>query len=91
MSDCAGSVGRPVEVLLWVVGCNTHYLRWIVEPADGISSSCHEVEIDDCPDFVHHWYDHFYCDRPCFAGKAGSPGVAPISVTVEGARTESHS
>jgi hypothetical protein len=24
-----------------------------------------EVEIEDCPDLIHHWYDHFYCERPC--------------------------
>jgi hypothetical protein len=23
------------------------------------------VEVEDCPDLIHHWYDHFYCDRPC--------------------------
>ncbi|MBI3077042.1 MAG: hypothetical protein HYY85_08685 [Deltaproteobacteria bacterium] len=27
--------------------------------------SCHEVEVEDCPDLIHHWYDHFYCERPC--------------------------
>jgi hypothetical protein len=21
--------------------------------------------VDDCPDNIHHWYDHFYCDRGC--------------------------
>jgi hypothetical protein len=24
-----------------------------------------EVEIFDEPDYVHHWYDHFYCEHPC--------------------------
>lgn len=57
--------GEQKEYLLWVRGCNAHFVRWIVEPASGVSSSCHEVDIDDCPDMVHHWYDHFYCDRPC--------------------------
>ena len=23
------------------------------------------VEVEDCPDLIHHWYDHFYCQRPC--------------------------
>jgi hypothetical protein len=57
--------GQKNEYLLWVRGCNAHYLRWVVEAAGGVASSCHEIEIDDCPDLVHHWYDHFYCDRPC--------------------------
>jgi hypothetical protein len=21
--------------------------------------------VDDCPDYQHHWYDHFYCHRHC--------------------------
>jgi len=58
--------GEKTERLLWVRGCNAHYLRWTVEPADGVASSCHEIQVDDCPDPIHHWYDHFYCDRPCF-------------------------
>lgn len=58
--------GSRYEVLLWVHGCNAHYLRWILEVSDAGRSSCHEVEIEDCPDYVHHWYDHFYCARPCF-------------------------
>ena len=24
-----------------------------------------DVDVEDCPDLVHHWYDHFYCPRPC--------------------------
>jgi hypothetical protein len=28
-------------------------------------ASCPEVEVDDCPDNIHHWYDHFYCERGC--------------------------
>lgn len=23
------------------------------------------VAVEDRPDYVHHWYDHFYCERPC--------------------------
>ena len=26
---------------------------------------CHEVRVSDGPDHVHHWHDHFYCNRPC--------------------------
>jgi len=58
--------GHRIETLLWVRGCNAHYVRWTVEIRDNASSSCcHEVAVDDCADYVHHWYDHFYCNRPC--------------------------
>jgi hypothetical protein len=23
------------------------------------------MAVEDRPDYVHHWYDHFYCERPC--------------------------
>jgi hypothetical protein len=62
--------GHRVETLLWVRGCNAYYLRWIVEVRDNASGSCgHEIVVDDCADYVHHWYDHFYCNRPCSQSK----------------------
>lgn len=66
--------GQLYELLVWVVGCNKHYARWDVLVADGVSGSCAEVEVEDCPDYVHHWYDHFYCVRPCFAGARKEEG-----------------
>lgn len=57
--------GQEGEVLLWVHGCQNHYLRWTVKVASRGASCCHEVGVEDCPDLVHHWYDHFYCERPC--------------------------
>lgn len=51
--------------VVWVRGCSTHYLRWTVEVAGENASCSTDVEVEDCPDLVHHWYDHFYCDRPC--------------------------
>lgn len=59
------TAGYEYEVLLWVHGCRDHYLRWIVKVATRGASCCHEVEVEDCPDPIHHWYDHFYCERPC--------------------------
>ena len=61
--------GEGKEALLWVHGCHDHYLRWTVKTARRACDSCHEIEVDDCPDYVHHWYDHFYCDHPCPATK----------------------
>lgn len=57
--------GQEYEVLVWVRGCQNHYLRWTVKVTSRGASCCHEIEVEDCPDLVHHWYDHFYCDRPC--------------------------
>jgi hypothetical protein len=58
--DCA-----TYELILWVRGCREHFLRWRVHHGRRGSDSCHEVEVQDCPDWRHHWYDHFYCPRPC--------------------------
>jgi hypothetical protein len=58
--------GQRFDGLVWVRGCRDHYLRWTVRVNAFGMDSRHEVEVEDCPDYVHHWYDHFYCARPCF-------------------------
>jgi hypothetical protein len=60
----ASSSSDEREALVWVHGCHSHFLRWTVG-AGGSSDSCHELDVEDCPDYIHHWYDHFYCDHPC--------------------------
>lgn len=57
------------EALIWVRGCRNHYLRWRVDSVAKGLGCRHEVRVDDSPDYVLHWYDHFYVARPC-------PGVA---------------
>ncbi|MGN6193265.1 MAG: hypothetical protein ACTHM4_14145 [Rhodanobacteraceae bacterium] len=57
--------GDKVDTLLWVRGCKEYYLRWTVSVGTIGIDSCHEIEVCDCPDYLHHWYDHFYCARPC--------------------------
>ena len=64
-TDIAEAVGTEHEVLVWIRGCVDHVVRWTVKSSRRGSDCCHELEIDDCPDYVHHWYDHFYCPRPC--------------------------
>lgn len=59
-------IGQDHDLLVRVAGCNEYYARWTVTIAEDCSGSCHHAHIDDCPDYVHHWYDHFYCARPCF-------------------------
>jgi hypothetical protein len=60
--------------LLWVGGCQLHWLRWTVDVRARGGHACHELAIDDCPDLRHHWYDHFYCQRPCPHGQQRVPG-----------------
>src|SRR5262249_9207317 len=62
----AGAEGEGDGTVVWVRGCYMHSLRWTVDvTCKGGASCCTDVEVSDCPDFVHHWYDHFYCERPC--------------------------
>lgn len=58
------AINKVFEVLLWVRGSRQHFLRWNVTVSKSGADCCHEVKVEDCPDFVHHWYDHFYCVRP---------------------------
>lgn len=55
----------PRELLLRVHGCLEHVMRWTVREGRWGCDSCHEIDVEDAPDYVHHWYDHFYCTRPC--------------------------
>ncbi len=61
------------EALIWVVGCNSHFLRWTLDVGKSERACCHHVEVFDQPDYQHHWYDHFYCVRPCY-GRSGRGG-----------------
>jgi hypothetical protein len=61
--------GGRMDILLWVRGCKVHYVRWTIKVASRAGTCCHEVDIEDCPDYIHHWYDHFYCERPCLADR----------------------
>jgi hypothetical protein len=61
----ASQTSEPQHAQLWVHGCRDHVLRWTVEVSERGCSCSHEIEIEDCPDLVHHWYDHFYCERTC--------------------------
>jgi hypothetical protein len=57
--------GQREKAVVWVRGCYVHYLRWTVDVTCKNASCCSDVDVADCPDLVHHWYDHFYCPRPC--------------------------
>ncbi|HTR62974.1 MAG TPA: hypothetical protein VMH37_14785 [Candidatus Binataceae bacterium] len=53
------------DLMVWIRGCRTFYLCWDVRVASRGAECCHEIEIEDCADTIHHWYDHFYCQHPC--------------------------
>jgi hypothetical protein len=57
--------GTELESIVWIHGCLEHAVRWTVKVTGRGGDACHELDIEDCPDYVHHWYDHFYCARPC--------------------------
>lgn len=66
------------DLLLWVRGCRNHYLRWTLDEVAQGQPCCHEVTVNDEPDYVQHWYDHFYVARPCF-GELVAPGIRPMA------------
>jgi hypothetical protein len=72
--------GARFENLIWIRGCKTHFVRWTVVVGRTGIDSCHELRVNDCPDYLHHWYDHFYCTRGC-----PSPGRTQPTGTGAGA------
>jgi hypothetical protein len=48
-----------------VRGCNDHFVKVIVRVEECAGRTCRDVHVKDCADNIHHWYDHFYCPRPC--------------------------
>jgi hypothetical protein len=62
-------LGEERDLVLWFRGCREHFLRWTVIVGSRGADSCHEIEVNDGPDLIHHWYDHFYCNRSCLDGK----------------------
>jgi hypothetical protein len=57
--------GTTRKLIVWVDGCQRHYLRWTVVSTCQGQDCCAEVGVEDGPDLIHHWYDHFYCQRDC--------------------------
>ena len=61
------------EGVIWVSVCSDHYLRWSIDVAEEeCGCCCYEVTVDDTPDYESHWYDHFYCLKPCMSRIAAS-------------------
>jgi hypothetical protein len=60
----AAAFGEEHQMQVWVNGCRQHMLEWEVK-VGRCSQNCEGVRVMDCPDTIHHWYDHFYCQHPC--------------------------
>ncbi|HTW27766.1 MAG TPA: hypothetical protein VME92_11600 [Acetobacteraceae bacterium] len=56
---------QAFEAIIWLRGCRDYYLRWTVTAGSRSQCCAHEVCVCDGPDNILHWYDHFYCPRPC--------------------------
>ena len=71
------SVGASQVVPVIIRGCRDHYIRVEVSIANCASlTTCCDMLVEDCADNVHHWYDHFYCARPCSSVRdSASEGV----------------
>jgi hypothetical protein len=57
--------GQRIAGPVVVRGCNDHYVRLEITVDECAGHACCDVCIRDCADHIHHWYDHFYCPRPC--------------------------
>jgi hypothetical protein len=51
-------------ILVAVRGSRDYFFRWTVESSGRNARCSSDLAVDDCPDLIHHWYDHFYCERP---------------------------
>lgn len=53
------------EVVLWVKGCQQHYVNWYINSAEKTKDCCHEICVVDSGYYDLNWYDHFHVMRPC--------------------------
>ena len=65
VAPATSSDGESKELLVFVHGCKSYYVRWTIRTSNRGCDCCHEIDVADCPDQIHHWYDHFYCQRAC--------------------------
>lgn len=61
----AVKAGQSFVASLLVRGCLDHVARVDISIAECAVRNCCDIVVNDCPDNIHHWYDHFYCQRPC--------------------------
>lgn len=57
------------ELVLWIKGCQQHYIKWHVNAAKKTGDCCHEVSVTDSGYYDLNWYDHFHVMRPCISNQ----------------------
>ncbi len=57
--------GEKLSGPLLIRGCRDWFVRVEVRIEECAGCTGCDVSVDDCADQLHHWYDHFYCPRPC--------------------------
>jgi hypothetical protein len=78
-APAAATIGAALSGPLIIRGCRDHFARIEVSITDcATCANCCDVTVNDCADQIHHWYDHFYCPRPCNTvkppGRTGTTG-----------------
>jgi len=53
------------EAVIWVQGCQNHYLNWYINSNEKTQKCCYEVCVNDAPNNELNWYDHFHVLRSC--------------------------
>ncbi len=59
------SIGQRLSGPVLIRGCRDHFVGLDITVDECNATNCCDVAINDYADHVHHWYDHFYCPRPC--------------------------
>jgi len=59
------ATGTTYDLTVVIAGCRVHYLRWTLSVGTFGLHTNQKITEHDCADQLHHWYDHFYCRRPC--------------------------
>jgi hypothetical protein len=59
------TMGYRFSAPIIIRGCRDHFIRLEIAISDCSGANCCDITVNDCADNVHHWYDHFYCARPC--------------------------
>ena len=68
--------GTTVVGPVLIRGCRIHAVKVVVHVAAASLAVKCAPKVRDCPDNIHHWYDHFYCPRPCLPA-VREPGKSP--------------
>ncbi len=68
--------GQRYTAPIIIRGCVDHFVRVEIAVTDCTDKKGCDVTVKDCTDNIHHWYDHFYCPRPCRTHRV--PGTAGV-------------